>query len=424
MLIVKIASAATAAGAVCFLVYRRLSEKLTKRQPQCGDVGEILRSRAGAHARSLQSRPGADPRYGVSTRDNTPLPPIGAYGVSYVVPGCGILPRKVHTVAEAVERLRCDGAVILTGLQTHLDGLEAYRDAAEALPMQLFGKQLLASAPPVSVGVPGKDNADELRAFYAKHWGRPVVAIPPWEPNCCHTDGEAYGDHFPPYFFLLFAHTCDGGGENAIVSSRYVVETMERDPQLADLARRLRTVPVDQTQYGANGANGVPCVSPIVQELPGGRLMVKMATRGQRPASGAQKREAKTMAGAALVGTAARAAWDEADDPSRDQEMIDAYKDAMFAATQHAPRFKMLPGEALLVDNYETLHVREPYVDLQRRSWRVWCWAEGACYGAPDFMRKPTNARPVSMGEPKKGGASACAAGPPQMAVGNGVLWG
>jgi hypothetical protein len=32
--------------------------------------------------------------------------------------------------------------------------------------------------------------------------------------------------------------------------------------------------------------------------------------------------------------------------------MISAYKDAMFGATAHAPRFKVQRGEALIVDNH------------------------------------------------------------------------
>ena len=73
-----------------------------------------------------------------------------------------------------------------------------------------------------------------------------------------------------------------------------------------------------------------------------------------------------------------RQKWDEADAIERDQSMINTFKDAIFAATAHAPRFKILPGEALLIDNYTALHVREGYADMGRRGWRVWMWAKGA----------------------------------------------
>jgi len=79
--------------------------------------------------------------------------------------------------------------------------------------------------------------------------------------------------------------------------------------------------------------------------------------------------------------------------PTGDQWLIDTWKDAVFAATAHAPRFKVLPGEALLVDNYTCLHVREGYEDMGRRSWRVWMWVEGACYGGPDWIRDANGRR-------------------------------
>ena len=138
--------------------------------------------------------------------------------------------------------------------------------------------------------------------------------------------GEAYGDRFPPYLFLLFAHQSAEGGENAIVSSQFVVEEMARsgDPELERAAALLRTVPVEQTQHGEGGASGIDCVSPIVQYLPGGRTMIKVATSSQIPATAAQKREAKTAppmvsetvpVGAAL---AERAGWDEEEAEERE----------------------------------------------------------------------------------------------------------
>ena len=48
-----------------------------------------------------------------------------------------------------------------------------------------------------------------------------------------------------------------------------------------------------------------------------------------------------------------------------------------------APRFKVLAGEVLIVDNHRTWHLREPYEDLDRHAWRVWMWKEGDCPGLP-----------------------------------------
>ena len=95
---------------------------------------------------------------------------------------------------------------------------------------------------------------------------------------------------------------------------------------------------------GGGGATGIPCISPIVQTLPNGRLMVKMATASQHPATAQQKIEAKNDEWLAkYVGHSMeeRAKWDEEEAPMRDQAMIDTWKDCVFSATAHAPRFKV-----------------------------------------------------------------------------------
>jgi hypothetical protein len=217
-------------------------------EPQHTVIGAALRAKLGAYEASGQaegkgisagvgvSAGGRSSRYGMSTRDNTPVPETNSFGVSTVIPGLGILPRKVRTAAEAAERVRSDGAVILTGLSSAIEGGDAFFDVASSLPQEIFGEELLAATPPVSVGIPHKSNAEEMRAYYTENWGTEIEsALPPWEPNCAHTDGEAYGDRFPPYLFLLFAHQSADGGENALVDSYGVVDAMARDPGLGEL---------------------------------------------------------------------------------------------------------------------------------------------------------------------------------------------
>ena len=64
--------------------------------------------------------------------------------VSSVVPGFGVLPKKVFTVEAARAALEHDGAVVLAGLETALHGKDAFKDTALQLPHQLFGDRLLA----------------------------------------------------------------------------------------------------------------------------------------------------------------------------------------------------------------------------------------------------------------------------------------
>ena len=261
----------------------------------------------------------------MSTRDNTPVPTPNGFGVSSVLPGLGILPRKVRTAEEAVARLKSDGAVILTGLSTagvvdvdraaeprgaeqftELRGDEPFHDTALLLPEALFGDDLLAMTDPVSVGIVHRPNAEERKKFLRENWGsRAGGALPPWEPNCAHTDGEGYGERYPPYLFLLFGHQSKDGGENALVDSHALIVAMEHDPSLAATVAAVKRVPVDQTQYGEGPeALGVSCVSPMLQDIEvvsaadgqtttTTRRMLKVATGVQAPATAAQRRESK-----------------------------------------------------------------------------------------------------------------------------------
>jgi hypothetical protein len=137
----------------------------------------------GAHERSKDPKPGVDisgpgtdkrrKGYGLTTRDNTPLPALNSFGVSTVLPGFGVLPKKVTDFAQARDLLRRDGAVILSGLTTELGGMHAFRDTAESLPGRLFGDELLGdNSPGALVGIvdgasnlEGKD-AEPVREFY------------------------------------------------------------------------------------------------------------------------------------------------------------------------------------------------------------------------------------------------------------------
>ena len=206
-------------------------------------------------------------------------------------------------------------------------------------------------------------------------------------------------------------------------------------PRSAPTVDRLLVVPVDQTQYGPDdsGLNqlGQTCVAPIVQDIQTiaadglttkKRRMVKMATGSTRVASAEQKlvSKAATPLDEPTVDTSG---WDVSENLDGDAEMIATFKDVVFAASAHAPRFKVLPvrlypragnghwtvallrmcscgdcldfahgrwtqGEALIVDNYRAMHIREAYSDMDRFSWRVWMWVDGDCHGGPaDVMQ-------------------------------------
>jgi hypothetical protein len=201
----------------------------------------VLREAAGSWAEYC-----ADPPLTVTSRQNTPLPKPNSFGVTTSLPGLGILPKKVYTVDAAREALALDGAVVLGGLPTELEGDQAYFDSASALPRQLFGDELLAASTASSVGTVGEEVQSDMRA----KWNTSQVQFPPWEPGAPHTDGvKSWGDYCPPYFFLFFSHQCETGGENGLLDTAGLLDYMAEDAELAPTLELLRTVPIDPTPF-------------------------------------------------------------------------------------------------------------------------------------------------------------------------------
>ena len=94
---------------------------------------------------------------------------------------------------------------------------------------------------------------------------------------------------------------------------------------------------------------------------------------------------------------------DEADDKEEeDEEMwpeaaraaVEEWSAAVATAQVRALRFKLRPGQALLVDNFRMLHGRDPYHDLRRKLWRLLHWTDAAVDvpGDPVVVVLPTTA--------------------------------
>ena len=114
----------------------------------------------------------------------------------------------------------------------------------------------------------------------------------------------------------------------------------------------MATTHIDQTELGMQ-----PAVSPILQLTPNCRVMLR-----------------KTLD--------QKAAADSAD-PIRDNLMVRIWHEATESAVASAPKFKLTPGQAVVVDNYRMLHGRLAYQDLDRLMWRVWIWTRASKAGAP-----------------------------------------
>jgi gamma-butyrobetaine dioxygenase len=242
----------------------------------------------------------------------------------------GSPPRRTADAAEAHEIVAVDGCVVLTGLGTD-------PAAAVAVAHDVFGADVLRAPEPSEVRIGGDRD-------------RRLPTIDHTTPLLAHTDGFAYGLRYPDHFLLLCAQSSPAGGESFLVDGQAVVEHLLACGQEA-LVARLATVAVDQTEPDMQRS-----IDPIIGRTPAGRMMLRLFPF-QRPSA-------------------------ESDDPDADAAMIAAWRGAVTEAAAVAPRFKLAPGEAVIVDNYRMMHGREAYADLDRLMWRVWVWTT-ASLGVP-----------------------------------------
>lgn len=246
---------------------------------------------------------------------------------------CGVRPQIAGDMASALTHLQQDGAVIV-------ENVGPEETDARQLAYDLFGSRVLAVPPAARVFDGGeKDNKGDLDN---------TQTLPP------HTDGFGYGDLYPDYILLDCVNSSPAGGESFLVDGYAVLEALRQSPQHAWVADALNTVIIDQTEEGMQASE-----SPVIQHTEQGRMMLRK-TIAQKP------RASSTT-------------------PERDSEMVQVWKAAVNAAMQHAPLFKLAPGQAVAVDNYRLLHGRLPYTDMGRLMWRVWLWTEDSLAGPPDL---------------------------------------
>jgi gamma-butyrobetaine dioxygenase len=232
-------------------------------------------------------------------------------------------PVRTDDPAEAREHLARDGAVVVTARGVSAE--DAVRAAHE-----VFAGRVLA--------IP---EAAEVRSGAVND--RTARRIGKEEALPAHTDGFAYGDSYPDQILLLCSQSSPSGGESFLVDCEAVADDLAETPEGARLLELLESVPVDQTEEGMRRA-----VSPVVEKTVAGRRMYRRFPF-QRPSA-------------------------DTTDADRDAWIVRSWWLACLAASADAPRFKLLAGDALVLDNYRMLHGREPYDDADRLMWRVWVW--------------------------------------------------
>ena len=258
---------------------------------------------------------------------------------------CGVLPRTVNDLQEARTELVKSGAVICGPIDCTEAGTRAFAE-------KMFGDRLRALPNGARVFEGGEHDITRVQATNLK-------------TTPCHTDGFAYGDLYPDFILLSCVRESKVGGESILVDGYKVLEALAADPELAWAAIALRECQIDQTETGMQTS-----LSPICMDNGNGRIMVRR-TLEQRPA-------------------------ETSVDPEKDQLMIELWHDSIDEASTLAPKFKLLPGQVVIVDNYRLMHGRRPYEDLNRMLWRVWVWSDD-CLGVPP-LRLASDTRYASSG--------------------------
>jgi alpha-ketoglutarate-dependent taurine dioxygenase len=235
----------------------------------------------------------------------------------------GFVPRQTDDPAEAATIVRTDGAVVLNGIPTT-------REAAAGLGRLVFGDSMLASPEPVKVLAGGEfENRDEDA----------VKRMP------LHVDGFAYGDRLPDYIALTAVNTSEDGGESFLFDSFAIEHLTPPGANPAEFRLFVRSVAVEHTQAGMQ-----PSVSPMVISTPGGRRIVRRSFP-------------QTVV--------------DPDPDGKYGEWLAWWREQLELAAAEVPRFKLLPGQSLILDNYRVLHGREGFTG-ERMLWRIWIWTDAA----------------------------------------------
>eukprot|EP01052_Picozoa_sp_SAG31_P039159 SAG31_NODE_5372_length_2580_cov_2.297864_2_plen_326_part_00 len=198
-----------------------------------------------------------------------------------------------------------------------------------------------------------------------------------------HQDGgQAYGNALNDYLMLMGAEpAADGRGESYLLDAAAILSSLPER-----LQRALREVHMEQgfdahgfpygrhvpTAQGLRHSDSETAVNNSRPTLWRGPLWrPKSAQNGGRPffrcpTGGGTRVHQHIDYPVAGLPTAERELGLEA---------ALAFRHALLHADNAAPRFLLLPGQALFIDNYRMLHGRERFSG-GRKIWRVWLWSK------------------------------------------------
>ncbi len=247
-------------------------------------------------------------------------------------------PRIATSPEQARALVARDGAAVVGGI--------ASLDDAVAFGERMLGQRTIRVRPQFEATKAYHERETAaFAALGADERGRERYQGGSDEMQPAHYDGFGFGDFAPDHMFLWCERPCALGGASFLVDGLALVNLLGGDDP--ELARLLWELDIDHSEPHFPGG----AVSPIARILPGGRVQIR-AHPSQVALPGRNE-----SAGAALV-----ARWAEAVDIAR--------------AT--GPRFRVVPGEMICIDNYRMFHGRDGYVDPARKLHSIWAWTTSA----------------------------------------------
>lgn len=245
----------------------------------------------------------------------------------------GLVPERTDDPREALRLLEMDGAAILeTGTTEPAD--------AEAAAAAVLGDRLRRHRPPIGI----RTNPVLGRGTHPDAERKNVLSDSSVALDI-HVDGYLqYGTVYPDYVFLLCAEPAERGGESFLLDGQRLLTAIAGDPDERDLWDFIWRTTIEHTT-----PTGVPHQCPIAVRTRGGRVTLRF-NEHQRPLT----------PDAAVMSHLRR------------------WSSLAYAAAADAPRFLLVPGQFLCVDNYRIFHGRDPYAGNRRLLHRVWAWSDAA----------------------------------------------
>jgi hypothetical protein len=252
-----------------------------------------------------------------------------------------VVPKRVASPEEARAVVAMSGAAILTGLPDP--------DAAISAGAAMLGRDL------ARIGLQFEATKDKQEAEAAvvaeqpaDERGRKRRFTATQERMVAHNDGFGFGDFGPDYLFLWCGRPDPVGGDSFLVDGLKLLDLLAADEDHAALARFCWSVDIDQSEPNFPLA----AYAPIARRLSSGRTQIR-----HHPFQ------------APVPGTT---------DSDADKRFIKRWSEAVTAARDSGPMFRVAAGEMICVDNYRVTHGRDSYTDPDRVMLSIWGWSVDA----------------------------------------------